>query len=259
MSDARAARLAGGALLALLVLPLLALCAGVRPAGLQDALASPRVWAALGVSMRTTATSLALTLALGTPLAWRLSRRADRAGSWLLGLVELPVVLPPAVLGLALLETFGRMGWLGPSLSAMGVQIPFTGAAVVLAQVLVAAPLYVLTATAAFRTVDEDLLLVARTLGASPRRAWFEVALPSAGPGLLSGAALAWARALGEFGATLMFAGSLSGRTQTLPLAIYAALERDLDEARALALFLVVVAAGVIFLLRALGGSPRGA
>lgn len=259
MSLRSPARLAGAALLGLLLLPLLGLCAGARPDALAAALASPSVWAALGVSLRTTTISLALSLALGTPLAWTLSRGEDRVRRGLIGLIELPVVLPPAVLGVALLETFGRAGWLGPGLGALGVQIPFSGAAVVLAQLMVAAPLYVLTATAAFRAVDADLLLVARTLGASPSRAWLAVALPAAAPGLVSGAALAWARALGEFGATLMFAGSLSGRTQTLPLAIYAALERDIDEARALALLLVAVAATLLLGLRGLGGPARDA
>ncbi|MDP6933281.1 MAG: ABC transporter permease subunit, partial [Myxococcota bacterium] len=167
--------------------------------------------------------------------------------------LEIPIVLPPAVLGVAMLETFGRRGLLGPFLSSMGVNLPFSPAAVVLAQVLVAAPLYVLTAEAAFRAVSDDLLLVARTLGAGPLRAWSTVALPTAAMGLLSGAGLAWARALGEFGATLMFAGNLPGRTQTLTLAIFQALESDLAQARAISAILVGVAVALLLGLRLVG------
>ena len=168
---------------------------------------------------------------------------------------DMATLLPPAVLGVALLETFGRAGWLGGTLAVAGLALPFTTAAVVLAQVLVGAPLFVLTATAAFRAVDDDLLLVARTLGAGPIRAWVRVALPAAAPGLLSAIALAWARALGEFGATLLFAGNLPGRTQTLPLAIYGALERDMEQARAISVCLVLVAVALLVGLRLLGGA----
>lgn len=251
----RASAVAGGLLLVVLVLPVLGLVAGTAPGELLDALSLPSTRTALWLSLRTTALALALVVLLGTPLAWALSRGRRRRHRVALSLVELPVVLPPAVLGVALLETFGRSGWLGPALGAVGVQLPFTSAAVVLAQVIVGAPLYVLTATAAFRAVDDDLLLVARTLGAGPARAWWTVAAPLAAPGLASAAALAWARALGEFGATLMFAGSLPGRTQTLPLAIYGALERDMAQARAISVLLVVVAVGLLLGVRAL--QPR--
>ncbi|MCB9793157.1 MAG: molybdate ABC transporter permease subunit [Alphaproteobacteria bacterium] len=239
----------GGLLLLLLALPAAGLIAGTSPAELLAALRSPVAQAALGLSLRTTALSLGLTLALGTPLAWRLSR--GRGAGLAMTLIELPVVMPPAVLGVALLETFGRAGWLGPALGSAGISLPFTTAAVVLAQVIVGAPLYVLTAAAAFRAVEEDLLLVARTLGAGPLRAWWAVAVPAAAPGLLSGAGLAWARALGEFGATLMFAGNLPGRTQTLPIAIYVSLERDMAEARALSVLLLLVAVALLLGLRA--------
>lgn len=247
----------GWLLLVLLALPVAGLVLGTDLAELVATLRLPATHQALWLSLRTTAVALAIVIALGTPLAWQLSRRRARWHGPALTLVELPVVLPPAVLGVALLETFGRMGWLGPALDHVGVQLPFSTAGVVLAQVMVAAPLYVLTATAAFRAVPDDLLLVARTLGAGRARAWSVVALPLAAPGLLSGAALAWARALGEFGATLLFAGSLPGRTQTLPLAIYAALEHDMAQARALSVLLVVVAVSLLLGLRIAG--PRSA
>lgn len=249
----RAAGIAGALLLVVLALPVFGLLAGTGPTALVAALAAPGTGQALGLSLATTLVALGISVGLGTPLAWALSRARGRIRGAALTLVELPVVLPPAVLGVALLETFGRAGLLGPLLSGLGLQIPFTSAAVVLAQVLVGAPLYVLAATAAFRAVDDDLLLVARTLGAGPGRAWWTVAVPAALPGLVSGAALAWARALGEFGATLLFAGNLPGRTQTLPLAIYAAMERDLAQARAISVLLVAVAAGLLLALRMAG------
>lgn len=250
---------AGWLLLLLFGLPLLGLAAGTSPSALFSALALPSTQAALWLSLRTTAAALALTLVLGTPLAWRLSRGQRRWHGPALTLVELPVVLPPAVLGVALLETFGRMGLFGPAFQLLGVQVSFSTAGVVLAQVLVGAPLYVLTASAAFRAVDDDLLLVARTLGAGGARAWWSVAVPVAGPGLLSAAALSWARSLGEFGATLMFAGNLPGRTQTLPLAIYGALERDLEQAHAISVLLVGVAVTLLLGLRLLGAGGSSA
>ncbi|MEZ4238905.1 MAG: molybdate ABC transporter permease subunit [Myxococcota bacterium] len=245
----RLSRIPALLLLALLVLPVLGLGAATSPAELWAAAALPSTRAALWLSARTTAAALAGIVALGTPLAWWLSRARGPWAQAAAVAVELPVVLPPAVLGVALLETFGRHGLLGP----LGVALPFTTAGVVLAQGVVGAPLYVLTAAAAFRAVDDDVLLVARTLGAGPVRAFATVALPAAAPGLVSGAGLAWARALGEFGATLMFAGNLPGRTQTLPLAIYGALERDVGQARALSVGLVAVAVALLLGLRLLG------
>lgn len=245
---------AAGLLLVLLALPATGLVVGATPGELGAALAAPSTRQALALSLRTTAVSLAITVALGTPLAWALSRGRQRWHGAAWTVVELPVVLPPAVLGVALLETFGRTGLLGPALGGLGLSLSFSSAAVVLVQVVVGAPLYVSTAAAAFRAVDDDLLLVARTLGASPARAWWTIAAPAAAPGLLSGAGLAWARALGEFGATLMFAGSLPGTTRTLPLLVYGALERDLAQARALSVALVAVALALLLGLRAIGG-----
>ena len=243
----------GWLLVCLLTVPVLGLLLGTSLAELSEALSLPSTHRALWLSIRTTVAALGFTVLLGTPLAWSLSRMTPWWRTSVSGLVELPIVLPPAVLGVALLETFGRAGWLGPGLGALGVSLPFTQMAVVLAQVVVGAPLYVLSAVSAFAAVDEDLMLVAQTLGASRARAWWAVAVPVALPGLLTGAALAWARALGEFGATLMFAGNLPGVTQTLPLAIYGALERDIAQARAISVVLVGVAVCLLVGLRGLG------
>jgi len=237
-------------LLVLLILPLgaLALSAPDLGAGLDSALLWPAVW----LSAQTSLVSLLLIVLSGTPLAWWLSRSKTRLAAVLAVLVELPVVVPPAVVGVALLQTFGRAGLLGPLLADLGIALPFTTAAVVVAQVVVAAPLYVSAATGAFATVDPDLLLVAQTLGASRPAAIWRVAVPLAMPGLLAGAALSWARALGEFGATLLFAGSLPGVTQTMPLAIYAALESDVTVALALSLLLAGCALLSLLVLRGL-------
>lgn len=236
----------GALLLGLLTLPLVALATSVSPANLLTGFQDPRFLPALGLSLTTTLTSLLLTLVMGTPLAWWIARTDSRAARAATILVELPIVVPPAVVGVALLQTFGRQGWLGPALATLDVSLPFTTAAVVLAQVMVASPFYVQAATSAFREVDEDTMLVARTLGATPRQAWWRVALPMAAPGLLAGASLAWARALGEFGATLLFAGNMPGRTQTMPLAIFSALESDLTLATVFSL--VLAALGVLLL-----------
>jgi molybdate transport system permease protein len=241
-----AANLLALSLIVLFALPLIALVAGGSFEALVAGLHNPLVLPALALSARTTAIGLTLIVLLGTPLAWRLARSPGRWTHWVEPLVELPIVIPPAVIGVALLLTFGRQGLLG----GLQLNIPFTTAAVVLAQVVVAAPFYVRAATATFRALDAELLLVARTLGASPARTFFRVALPCALPGLLSGAGLAAARAMGEFGATLLFAGNLPGHTQTMPLAIFSALERDVDAARALSLLLAAAALSVLISIR---------
>jgi molybdate transport system permease protein len=249
MKDARFAVVgAAVALLALLALPLAALLVSTGPVAFVAGLRSPLVGPALRVSLATSSVALALVVLLGTPLAWILARSRGRAVRAIEALVQLPVVIPPAVAGVAMLLAFGRRGWLGTL--AGGASLAFTPAAVVLAQVFVSAPFYVQAAAAAFRRVNPNLLLVARTLGATRTRAFFRLALPLSLQGLLGGAAMAWARALGEFGATLMFAGNLGGRTQTLPLAIYTALEEDLRAAQALSLVLVGAAAALLFIVR---------
>ncbi len=239
-------------ILLLLVVPMLALALAASPAELVEAMADPLFVPALLLSARTSVSSLALVVVLGTPLAWWLGRSSSRLSRVVELLVDLPIVVPPAVVGIALLQTFGRRGLFGGWLEAVGIQIPFSTAAVVMAQLVVSAPFYIQAASAAFRNVDGDLLIVARTLGQSPRGAFFRVAVPVALPGVVVGAALAWARALGEFGATLIFAGNLPGATQTMPLAIYMALESDVRVALALALVLAVSALVLLLVLRAI-------
>jgi molybdate transport system permease protein len=243
------------ALVALLVLPTVALLVTASPGAILAGFKHPVAVPALLLSLATSAISLLLVVLLGTPLSWWLAARQGRAVHAIETLVALPVVIPPAVAGIALLLTFGRRGLLGPALGGLGWSISFSSAAVVLAQVFVSAPFYLQAATAAFRGLDRSLLVVARSLGASPARTFFRVALPLARPALLGGAAMAWARALGEFGATLMFAGNMPGTTQTLPLAIYTALESDLRAAQALSLLLVAVAFALLVFLR---GRERG-
>jgi molybdate transport system permease protein len=254
MVDARSGwlRAAPGAALGLgllvcLLLPVAALGLASSPGELWAALAHPLVLPALWLSAWTTAITLLVVIVTGTPLAWMLVRARGPWARVIETAVELPIVIPPAVVGIALLLVFGRQGLL----AGLPVALPFTPAAVVMAQVVVAAPFYVQSAAAGFRSVDEDLLLVARTLGASPRRAFLRVAVPLALPALINGAALCWARALGEFGATLLFAGSYPGRTQTMPLAIYAALESDVRVATAIALVLALVAFATLLSARA--------
>ena len=243
----RTSFLAALPMLALLAVPLIALAGASSPTELLAGVRHPLFGPALRLSALTTTASLALVVATGTPLAWWIATRPRRRVRWAESLVDLPIVIPPAVVGIALLETFGRNGLFGPALAAAGVRVPFTTAAVVLAQVVVSAPFFVQAAAAAFRRVDQELLIVARTLGQTPAGTFFRVAVPLAAPGVAAGAALAWARAMGEFGATLLFAGNLPGTTQTMPLAIYTALESDTRAAVALAL--VLAAAGGLLLL----------
>jgi molybdate transport system permease protein len=248
---------AAAALLLFLVLPVVALFVTAGPTALLAGLRQPVVGPALLLSLRTTAVTLALVILLGTPLAYWLARTETRLAGAIAALCRLPIVVPPAVAGIALLRAFGRRGMLGPGLHAAGIDVPFTEAAVVMAQLFVAAPFFIEAGTAAFAAIDARLLAVARTLGASPARLFFRIALPLAARGLAAGAAMAWARALGEFGATLMFAGNLSGRTQTLPLAIYTALESDVRAAQALSVVLVLVAFGLLAALRGRDLIPR--
>lgn len=243
----------GITLVGLLVLPFLALVISTPAADLRAGTNHPLFAPALLLSLRTTLTSLVVTVLLGTPLAWWLASSRSRIARVTEILVDLPIVIPPAVVGVALLETFGRQGLLGPMLGTIEVSIPFTTGAVVLAQLVVSAPFFVQAAANAFRKVEPDALIVARTLGASPPVAFIRVALPIAIPGLLVGASLAWARALGEFGATLLFAGNMPGRTQTMPLAIFSALETDV---RLAVVFSLVLGAVGVVLLMALRFAP---
>ena len=239
--------LLASALVACLALPVLVLLLSSTPTEVADGLRDPLFAPALWLSIRTTLVSLSLVIVTGTPLAWWLARSSGLGPRALQLLVDLPIVIPPAVVGVALLQTFGRRGALGPLLASFGISIPFSSTAVILAQTVVAAPFYVQAAVNGFRSVDGDLLITARTLGAGRVGAFFRVALPMAVPSLVAGASLAWARALGEFGATLIFAGNLPGVTQTLPLAIFTALESDIGPA--LVFSLLLTAAGGILLL----------
>ena len=192
--------------------------------------------------MRSSLIALALIIGLGTPTAYVLATRRFRGAGALTALLELPLVLPPAVAGIALFAAFGRFGLLGGTLRVFGIALPFTQAAVIMALAYVALPFYARQAVAAFASMDHELLGASRTLGAGPVRTFFRVAVPLARPGLSAGAALAWARALGEFGATILFAGSLQGKTETLPLAIYDQFRGgNLDGALSMSALLVVV------------------
>jgi len=236
--------------LAFLLLPIAAIFLRVPPGQLLHQLTTPVVTHALVVTAKTSLIAQALTLLFGTPLAYLLASRRFRGRGLLVTLVELPLVVPPAVAGLGLLAAFGRTGLLGSTLDVFGIAIPFTQTAVVFAVVFVASPLYIRQAIAAFEAVDPDLIAASRTLGAAPPRTFFRVVLPLARNGLAAGEALAFARGLGEFGATIMFAGSLRGVTQTLPLAIYEEFSIDFDTALAVGALLVVISAVLLLFLK---------
>jgi len=229
--------------LGFLILPMLAIFLRVPPGRLLHLLTTSIVTDALVVSFKTTAIAQVLILVFGTPLAWLIASRRFRGRGLAITLVELPLVLPPAVAGLGLLAAFGRTGLLKTS-------IPFTQTAVVLAVAFVSSPLYIRAAVAAFEGVDPNLVAASRTLGAGPGRTFFRVVLTLARTGLAAGEALAFARGLGEFGATIMFAGSLQGVTQTLPLAIYSAFAIDFDTAIAMGALLVVISAVLLVFLK---------
>ena len=234
-----------------LVLPLAGLLDPRRRRGQPDGILSkPIVVEALRLSLISTTIVLGFTLAFGSPLALVLARRRGPLISALDTLVDLPIVLPPAVAGLALLLTFGRRGVFGIPLQALGIELPFTTAAVILAGLFVAAPFYIRAARSGFLAVPREIEDAARVEGASNWQLFRLVTAPLASPALLGGAVLCWARALGEFGATIMFAGSFQGRTQTMPLAIYAALESDTDAGHR------SVGAAAGDQLRAAGGVP---
>lgn len=235
---------------AFMFLPLASVLATVPPAQALRDLATPVAATALALSVRTTATAVVAVIAFGLPLAYWLSRARFRGKRLLEAAIQLPVVVPPAVAGVGLLLVFGRRGLFGPLLASMHVSVAFTVLAVVLAQAFVAGPFFVVAARQAFDAVDPDLVAVSRTLGASPLRAFWKVELPLAAHGILAGAALCWARALGEFGATMLFAGNLPGVTQTLPLAIYTALDSGLETAVAMAALLMVAAFALLLLIR---------
>jgi NifC-like ABC-type porter len=251
--------LAAGLGMAVLALPVVALVLGVPWRSVLNTMTSGDVGPALGLSVATTLISTGLCLVLGVPLAWWMSRLSSGPARYVRALVLLPLVLPPVAGGVALLLLFGRNGAIGQILYQFGISLPFSTAAVVLSQVFVAIPFMILASEAAFRSVDPQQFAVARTLGASQWRQFASVAWPLAAPGIAAGALLSWARAFGEFGATVTFAGSLPGVTETLPLSVYRALERDQDAAIALAVVMLAMSAAVVLVLGGrwlpLGGS----
>lgn len=238
---------ATAASLLFLVLPIVAIFAELSLGALLDGLTSDVALDALRVTVETNLIAMALILVFGTPTAYLLANRSFRGRALLVTLVELPLVLPPAVAGIGLLAAFGRYGLLDGTIAALGVEVAFTKIAVVLAVTYVASPFYVRTAIAAFEAVDQDLVAASRTLGAGPARTFRRVALPLAGAGLGAGLALAFARGLGEFGATIMFAGSLQGVTQTLSLAVYQEFDVNFDNALAIGALLVLASALILF------------
>jgi molybdate transport system permease protein len=243
------------AALTFLTLPIVAIFVDSSPGQLVDALGERGALEALWLSLRTSAASLAIILIVGTPAAYLLAMRSFRGKAVVVTLVELPLVLPPAVAGIALLAAVGPSGILGGAVEAAGIELALTTAGVVVALTFVASPFYVRQAMAAFAAVDRTLLDASRTLGVSEARSFARVMIPTAMPGLAAGTALALGRALGEFGATLMFAGSFEGITQTVPLAIYARFSTDFDAALALSAVLVAVSAAILLSVKFVQGS----
>jgi molybdate transport system permease protein len=229
-------------------LPLVALFVkAISEESFGSSISSEMATKALWLSAYTSAISLAVTIALGIPLAYFLARHESPVLRFIDAMIELPIVLPPVVAGVAMLMAFGRNGVLGPWLESLGITLPFTTAAVIFAQVFVSAPFFIRAARIGFQSVDREYESVSQTLGVSPWMTFWRLTLPMSWPALLGGAALSWARAVSEFGATIMFAGNFSGRTQTLPLAVLSAMESSL--ATALAISVLATAAAVLVLL----------
>jgi molybdate transport system permease protein len=243
------------AALIFLTLPIVAIFVDTGPLELVESLGEEGALEALRLSLLCSATAVAVIVLVGTPAAYLLATRRFRGRSVLITLVELPLVLPPAVAGIGLLASLGPNGVLGGLVEDAGLQLVLTTTGVVIALTFVAAPFYLRQAQAGFEALDTTLLDASRTLGASEARTFVRVAIPSAGPALISGLALAWGRALGEFGATLMFAGSFRGVTQTVPLAIYERFSTDFTGALALSAVLVAVSAALLLAVKLLSGS----
>ncbi len=231
-------------------IPLAALLLREPPALLWASIQQPEVFMALQLSVLTTCISTLLTVLFGLPVAYVLARMSFPGRKLLETLVTMPTVLPPVVAGVALLLTFGRLGLLGRYLAPLGITLPFTTAAVVMAQMFVSAPFFVNSARAGLEQVDRRYELAAYTLRASPLYTFRRVVLPLIRPALMTGMGLAWARALGELGATITFAGNFPGITQTMPIAVYIATENDLDTAVALSVVLMAVSFGVLLALQ---------
>jgi molybdate transport system permease protein len=241
--------------LAFLVLPVLAIFVNTAPARLLSSLGDPAATDALKLSLKTTLIAILVIAVVGTPAAYALATRRFRGRSAVVTLIELPLVLPPAVAGIGLLVALGPHGILGGALHDAHIELVLQTAGVVVALIFVAAPFHLRLAQSAFESVEPALLDASRTLGSSEAGTLARVAIPVALPGLIAGLALAWARALGEFGATLMFAGSFRGITQTAPLAIYDSFATDLPGALALSAVLVIVSASLLLTVKLVAGS----
>ncbi len=241
--------------LAFLVLPVIAIFTNTAPSKLLSSLSDPVATDALRLSLETSAIAIAVIVLVGTPTAYFLATRAFPARNVVITLVELPLVLPPAVAGLGLLVAFGPAGLLGGVLHDAGITLVLQTAGVVVALTFVSAPYYIRQAQSAFAAVPRSLQDASRTLGSTEAAAFLRVAIPVALPGLGAGLALAWGRALGEFGATLMFAGSFRGITQTAPLAIYDQFSSDIPAALALACVLVAISAALLLAVKFLPGA----
>ena len=217
--------------------------------GLMASLLSDTTIQALQLSIVTSIISIIIVVIIGTPFALLLARKANLLLKFIDSLVELPIILPPIVAGVAMLMAFGRQGIMGPALSSVGIALPFTTGAVICAQVFVAAPFYIRAAKLGFQSVSTDYEDVSQTLGVSPWQTFWKLTIPLASPSILSGLALAWARAISEFGATIMFAGNLTGKTQTMPLAILTAMESDIGASLGLSVILLFASIIVLIIL----------
>lgn len=239
-------------MLLFLALPLLALLLSIPPGELIENMSKPQVRQAILISIKTTTITTGVAIIFGTPVAYLLARRRFPFRRAVDTLIDLPIVLPPAVAGVALLITFGRQGLIGSWLAELGVSIAFTQTAVIMAQTFVAAPFYIKAASIGFAAVNVDLEQAASIDGAGTWQLFRHVTVPLAWAAMLSGSVMTWARALGEFGATILFAGNYLGRTQTMPLAIYIGFELDLNIALTLAAIMVVLSFLVLFLVKGL-------
>lgn len=245
---------AAGLVIGFLALPPLALVLRIHPMDAVSQLSGPVARDALLLSLETSLIAQAIIVLVGTPAAYLLARHRFRGRGIVLTIIEMPLVLPPAVAGVGLLAALGREGLLGQGFEALGVTIPFTEAAVVIAVIFVSSPFFLRQAIATFASADPSLVEAARTLGASPWRVFRRVSLPLARAGLVVGLTLSLARGLGEFGATIIVAGSIQGITQTMPLAIYAELNRDFDSAIAMSVVLLIASLVVLATARVLAG-----
>jgi len=244
-------------LLLFLALPLLALLFYSSPAELVANLALPQVRQAIALSLRTSTLAMMSAVLLGTPAAYLLARRQFPGRLLFDNLIDLPIVLPPAVAGLSLLLVFGRRGWVGAPLDSLGLRITFTELAVVIAQTFIAVSLFIRAAALGFAAVEPELEDAAAIDGANQWQTFWRVTVPLSRRALLSGVALAWARALGEFGATIIFAGNFPGRTQTMPLAIYLGFELDLEVAVTLSVILAVLSFVALLLIKVAFGQEK--